>query len=52
MIINRPKKKKKISRYVVLNIIMIALFTTFIAKLVYLQIYKHEDYKERANISC
>lgn len=51
MIINRPKKKKKISRYVVLNIIMIALFTTFIAKLVYLQIYKHEDYKERADIS-
>ena len=30
---------------------MIALFTTFIAKLVYLQIYKHEDYKERADIS-
>lgn len=51
MIINRPKKKKKISRYGVLNIIMIALFTTFIAKLVYLQIYKHEDYKERADIS-
>lgn len=51
MIVNRPKKKKKISRYAVLNIIMIALFTTFIAKLVYLQIYKHEDYKERADIS-
>ncbi|MCF0147517.1 MAG: penicillin-binding protein [Clostridium sp.] len=51
MIVNKPKKKKKISRYTVLNIIMIALFTIFIAKLVYLQIYKHEDYKERADIS-
>ena len=51
MIVNKPKKKKKISRYVVLNIIMIVLFTIFIAKLVYLQIYKHEDYKERADIS-
>ncbi|WP_066895576.1 penicillin-binding transpeptidase domain-containing protein [Clostridium nigeriense] len=51
MIVNKPKKKKKISRYTVLNIIMIALFTTFIAKLVYLQVYKHEDYKERADIS-
>lgn len=51
MIVNKPKKKNKISRYAVLNIIMIALFTTFIAKLVYLQVYKHEDYKERADIS-
>ena len=51
MIVSKPKKKKKISRYVVLNIIMIVLFTTVIAKLVYLQIYKHEDYKERADIS-
>lgn len=51
MIVNKPKKKNKISRYTVLNIIMIALFTTFIAKLVYLQVYKHEDYKERADIS-
>ena len=51
MIVNRPKKKKKISRYTVLNIIMICLFTVFISKLVYLQVYKHEDYKERADIS-
>lgn len=51
MIVNKPKKKKKISRYFVLNIIMIALFTAFIAKLVYIQIYKHEDYKEKADIS-
>ncbi|MBD7914762.1 penicillin-binding protein [Clostridium sp. Sa3CUN1] len=51
MIVNKPKKKKKISRYAVLNILMIALFATFITKLVYLQIYKHENYKEKADIS-
>lgn len=51
MIVNKPKKKKKISRYAVLNIILIVLFTAFIAKLVYLQVYKHEDYKEKADIS-
>ncbi|MBE6053929.1 MAG: penicillin-binding protein [Clostridium sartagoforme] len=51
MIVSKPKRKKKISRYTVLNIIMIILFTVFIFKLVYLQVYKHEDYKERADIS-
>ena len=51
MIVNKPKKKNKISRYVVLYIILIGLFTTFIARLVYLQVYKHEDYKERADVS-
>ena len=51
MVINKPKKKKRISRYTVLNIVMIILFTVFIFKLVYLQVYKHEDYKERADIS-
>ena len=51
MIVSKPKRKKKISRYTVLNIIMIILFTVFIFKLVYIQVYKHEDYKERADIS-
>ena len=51
MIVNKPKKKKKISRFFVLNIIMIVLFTTILSRLVYLQIYKHADYKERADIS-
>lgn len=51
MIVNKPKKKNKISRYVVLYIILIGLFTTFIARLVYVQVYKHEDYKERADVS-
>lgn len=51
MIVNKPKKKKKISRYTVLNIIMLALFTMIMAKLLYIQVYKHEDYKEKADIS-
>lgn len=51
MIVNKPKKKKKISRYVVLYIILIVLFTTFIGRLVYLQVYKHSDYKEKADVS-
>lgn len=51
MIVNKPKKKKKISRFFVLNIVMIVLFTTILSRLVYLQIYKHADYKERADIS-
>lgn len=51
MIVNKPKKKKKISRYTVLNIIMLALFTIIMAKLLYIQVYKHEDYKEKADIS-
>ena len=51
MIVNKPKKKKKISRYAVLYIILIALFATFIARLVYLQVYKHSDYKEKADSS-
>ena len=51
MIVNKPKKKNKISRYVVLYIILIGLFTTFIGRLVYLQVYKHADYKEKADVS-
>ena len=51
MIVNKPKKKKKISRYTVLNIIMLIIFTLIIGKLVYLQIYKHDDYKEKADVS-
>ena len=51
MIVNKPKKKKKISRYTVLNIIMLIIFTLIIGKLVYLQVYKHEDYKEKADVS-
>src|SRR5574344_2721561 len=49
MIVNKPKKKKKLSRYTVLLMIMVCIFTIITAKLVYLQIYKHADYQEKAN---
>lgn len=50
MIVNKPKnKKKKLSRYTVLTIIMLIIFSAITMKLVYLQIYKHDDYEDRAN---
>lgn len=49
MIVNKPTKKKKISRYTVLYIIMGIIFGAITLKLVYLQIFNYEDYKERAN---
>ena len=49
MIVNKPKKKKKISRYAVLYIIMGIIFGAITLKLIYLQIFNYEDYKERAN---
>jgi penicillin-binding protein 2 len=49
MIVNRPKKKKKPSRYNVFLGIMGLIFTVIIAKLVYIQVYKHDDYKEAAD---
>lgn len=51
MIINKSKKKKKISRYVVFNIIMGIIFSVIVIKLVYLQVYKGQDYSEKADIS-
>ncbi|AYE33197.1 penicillin-binding transpeptidase domain-containing protein [Clostridium septicum] len=50
MIVNNKKKKKKLSRYIGLNLVMFLIFGIIISKLVYLQIYKYEDYKERADI--
>ena len=50
MIVNKPKnKKKKLSRYTVLYIVMFSIFSLILVKLVYLQVYKHDDYKDRAN---
>lgn len=51
MIVNKPKKKKKNSRYSVLYMIMFIMFGTIISKLFYLQVYKHDDYKEKADTS-
>lgn len=49
MIVNKPHKKKQLSRYTSLLIIMSIIFTTITFRLLYIQIYKHEDYKEKAD---
>ena len=51
MIVNKPKKKKKNSRYTVLYIIMGIIMGTILFKLFYLQVYKYDDYKEKADVS-
>lgn len=49
MIVNKPKKKKKTSRYSIMLMIMTGIFTLLTCKLMYIQIYKHDDYREEAN---
>ncbi|WP_143315647.1 penicillin-binding transpeptidase domain-containing protein [Clostridium sp. HBUAS56017] len=49
MIVNKPKKKKKPSRYKSFLVIMGVVFAIIFGKLIYIQIYKHDDYKERAD---
>lgn len=49
MIVNKPVKKKKISRYTVLCIIMGIIFGAIILRLLYLQVFSYEEYKEKAN---
>lgn len=51
MIVNKPKKNKESSRYSVLYIIMFIMMGTIVAKLLYLQVYKYDDYKEKADVS-
>lgn len=53
MIVNKPtmKKKKKISRYTVLSIIMCIIFSIISFRLLYLQIFSYEQYKERADVT-
>lgn len=51
MIVNKPKRKKRSSRYSVLYIIMFIMFGTILSKLLYLQVYKYDDYKEKADTS-
>lgn len=50
MIVSKPVKKKKISRYTVLCIIMGAIFSVIILKLLYLQVFNYEEYKEKADV--
>lgn len=49
MIVNKPVKKKKISRYTVLCIIMGIIFGVITLRLLYLQVFSYEEYKEKAN---
>lgn len=51
MIVNKPKKKKESSRYTGLYIIMFVIMGVIVSKLLYLQVYKYEDYKEKADVN-
>mgnify|MGYP001350180042 CR=1 FL=1 len=51
MIVNKPTKKKKTSRYTVLFIIMGLIFGTIILRLLYIQVFSYEEYKEKADIT-
>jgi len=53
MILNKPtnKKKKKISRYTVLCIIMGIIFGIITLRLLYIQVFSYEEYKERADVT-
>lgn len=48
-IIKKSKKKKDINRFKVLAIIMFCIFGGIISRLIYLQVYKYDDFKEKAN---
>ena len=49
MIVNKPVKKKKISRYTVLCIIMGIILGSITLRLLFIQIFNHDEYKEKAN---
>jgi penicillin-binding protein 2 len=53
MIVNRPtnKKKRKISRYTVLTIIMASIFSLIIFRLIYLQMFNYSEYKDKADVT-
>ncbi|SHI49172.1 penicillin-binding protein 2 [Clostridium cavendishii DSM 21758] len=46
---NTKKKKKDINRYSILLSIMLIIFIAIISRLIYLQVYKYDDFKDRAN---
>lgn len=52
MIVSRPKKKKKLLRFNVFFIIMGLVFSIIICKLLYIQVFKHDDYKEKADTTA
>lgn len=46
---NKTKKKKKKSRFIGLNIVMIIIFSSILAKLTYIQGFKASDFRDQAN---
>ena len=53
MILNKPTKKtkKKISKYTVLCIIMGIVFGSIILKLLYIQVFSYQEYKDKADVT-
>lgn len=49
MIVSKPTKKKKISRYTVLSIIMLTIFAAITLRLLYIQVFNYNNYKEKAD---
>ena len=50
MIVEKPRKKKKNLRFNFLFVIMAIIMGVILVKLLYLQVYKYDDYKEKADI--
>ena len=53
MIVSKPtnKKKKKISKYTVLSLIMVGIFTVITFRLAYLQLLNYDEYKDKADVT-
>lgn len=51
MIVNKPKKDKGDVRYTILYIIMFIILGTIVFRLLFLQVYKYDEYKEKADVS-
>ena len=50
MIVEKPKKRKKNYRFAFLYFIMFIIMGAILVKLLYLQVYKYNDYKEKADV--
>jgi penicillin-binding protein 2 len=48
---NVKKKKKTVNRYTVVVVVMFIIFSAIVGRLIYLQIFKYDDYTDRANTS-
>lgn len=48
---NMDKDEKYTKRYSVLLLIMVVIFIVIISRMIYLQVFRYEDYKTRANVA-